>query len=45
MANDNSTDNLLRAVLGSNLQTGAARAVLILAAFSFLGACLAYLLH
>ena len=45
MANDNPTDNLLRSVLGGNLQTGALRAVLLLAAFSFLGAFVAYFLR
>ena len=35
----------LRLVLGSNLQTGALRAVLILGAFAFIGASLAWLLH
>ena len=34
----------VRALLGSSLQTGAARAVLILGAFSFVGALVAYLL-
>ena len=43
MANANDSDNLLRTVLGPNLQTGALRAVLLLAAFAFLGALLAYL--
>jgi len=38
------SENSVRAVLGSSLQTGAARAVGILAAFSFVGAIVAYLL-
>ena len=41
MANANPSDNLLRTVLGPNLQGGALRAILILAAFSFLGALVA----
>lgn len=41
MANDN--DTILRNVLGANLQTGALRAIIILAAFTFVGALLAYL--
>ena len=41
MANANDTDALFRAVLGPNLQGGALRAILILAAFSFLGALVA----
>ena len=41
----NASDALLRKALGSNLQTGAARAVLILAAFSFVGALLAIILR
>ena len=41
MAND--SDTILRNVLGANLQTGALRAVLLLAAFAFVGALLAYL--
>ena len=43
MANANDSDNLLRTVLGTNLQTGALRAILLLAAFAFIGALLAYL--
>ena len=42
MANANSSDNILRAVLGPNLQGGALRAILILAAFSALGALVAF---
>ena len=38
------TDDILRTALGDNLQTGALRAVLILAAFSAIGALFAYLL-
>ncbi len=38
------SDTVLRKALGSNLQTGALRAILILAAFSFLGALLAFLI-
>lgn len=41
----NLSDAILRRVLGSNLQTGAARAVGILAAFSFAGALVAYLIR
>ncbi len=41
MANDSHT--ILRNVLGANLQTGALRAILLLAAFAFVGALLAYL--
>ncbi len=41
MANQNNSDIIFRNVLGSNLQGGAVRAVLILAAFSFLGALVA----
>lgn len=37
------SDTILRNVLGANLQTGALRAVVILAAFAFIGALLAYL--
>ncbi|MDT7952982.1 MAG: hypothetical protein RQ966_15870 [Acetobacteraceae bacterium] len=43
MANPN--NNAMRAVLGPNLQGGALRAILILAAFAFVGACLAWLAH
>jgi hypothetical protein len=41
----NPSDTILRKVLGSNLQTGAARAVLLLAAFSVLGALFAIILR
>lgn len=34
----NSSDTVLRAVLGPTLQTGALRAILLLAAFAFIGA-------
>lgn len=34
-----------RAVLGQNLQTGALRAVIILGAFAFVGASVAWLVH
>ena len=40
-----SSDDILRSVLGDTLQTGALRAVLILGAFSVLGALVAYLLR
>ena len=42
MANANPSDNAFRAILGPNLQGGALRAILILAAFSFLGALVAF---
>lgn len=42
MAND--SDTILRNVLGANLQTGAIRAILLLAAFSFIGAFVAFFL-
>ena len=38
------SDTILRNVLGDNLQTGALRAVLLLAAFSFIGALVAFML-
>jgi hypothetical protein len=41
----NPSDNLLRAVLGSTLQTAAMRAVLLLAAFAALGAGCTYILR
>ena len=41
----NPSDKAFRAVLGQNLQTGAFRAILILGAFAFLGACVTWLLH
>ncbi len=34
-----------RAILGQNLQTGALRAIIILGAFAFVGATLAWLVH
>ena len=37
------SDKILRSVLGENLQTGALRAILLLAAFAFVGALLAYI--
>ena len=37
------SDTILRTVLGTNLQTGALRAILLLAAFSLIGALLAFL--
>ena len=45
MANQNTSDSILRTVLGPNLQVGAIRAVLILVAFSALGALLAMLIR
>ncbi len=36
-------DIILRNILGANLQTGALRAILLLAAFSFIGALFAFL--
>jgi len=39
----NASDTILRNALGANLQTGALRAILLLAAFTFVGALLAYL--
>ena len=41
----NPSDKAFRAVLGQTLQTGALRAILLLGAFSFIGACLAWLVH
>jgi hypothetical protein len=38
------SDTILRKALGTNLQAGALRAILILAAFSFVGAFLAFLI-
>ena len=38
------SDTILRKALGTNLQTGALRAILILAAFAFIGAFLAFLI-
>lgn len=40
-----SSDSLLRIVLGPTLQGGAARAVLLLGAFSALGALIAWLVR
>lgn len=40
----NSSDTILRAVLGPTLQTASLRAILILAAFSAVGAALAWLM-
>lgn len=45
MSNQNASDQRLRAILGTNLQTGALRAVLLLGAFSFIGALVAFLVH
>lgn len=39
------SDNVLRKVLGTNLQTGAMRAVLLLGAFSVLGALFAIIVR
>ncbi len=41
----NTSDTILRKVLGTNLQTGALRAVVLLGAFAFVGAFFAYLLR
>ena len=41
----NPSDSILRTALGPNLQMGALRAILFLAAFAFIGACLAWLAH
>lgn len=41
----NPSDDLLRAVLGPTLQGAALRAILLLAAFAFLGAGCTWLLH
>lgn len=41
----NPSDALLRRVLGQSLQTGAFRAILMLAGFSFVGALVAYLVR
>ena len=37
------SNSILRPILGANLQTGAVRAVLILAAFSLIGAAVAFI--
>jgi hypothetical protein len=42
---DESSDSMLRSVLGPTLQGGAARAVILLGAFSFLGALIAWLVR
>lgn len=44
MANLDKSDKCLRSVLGPNLQTGSMRAILLLAAFSLVGAIVAFLL-
>jgi hypothetical protein len=41
MANANDSDTIFRNVLGPNLQGGALRAILILAAFAAIGAVIA----
>lgn len=41
----NTSDIILRKALGTNLQMGAARALLFLAAFSFLGALFAIIVR
>ncbi len=41
MANANPSDTIFRNILGPNLQGGALRAILILAAFSAIGAIIA----
>lgn len=41
-SSEHKADVILRNILGANLQTGALRAILLLAAFSFIGALLAY---
>lgn len=41
----NTSDTILRAVLGDTLQTGALRAILILGAFSAVGAVVAWLVR
>ncbi len=43
--NVESSDGLLRSVLGNNLQGGAARAVILLGAFSALGAVIVWLVR
>ena len=40
----NPDDNILRKVLGANLQTGAFRAILLLAAFALLGSIIAFII-
>ena len=39
------SDSILRTALGDNLQTGALRAVLFLAAFSAIGALIAFMVR
>lgn len=41
----NPSDKILRTILGESLQTAAARAVLLLAAFALLGALVAYVIR
>ena len=41
----NPSDKAFKSILGPNLQMGALRAVLILGAFAFVGASLAWLAH
>jgi len=41
----NTSDTILRKVLGKTLQTGALRAVVLLGAFAFVGAFVAWLLQ
>ncbi len=41
----NTSDTILRKVLGKTLQTGALRAVVLLGAFSFVGAFVAWLIR
>jgi hypothetical protein len=41
----NTSDTILRKVLGKTLQTGALRAVLLLGAFTFVGAFVAWLIR
>jgi hypothetical protein len=41
----NTSDTILRKVLGTTLQTGALRAVVLLGAFTFVGAFLAWLIR
>ena len=41
----NTSDTILRKVLGTTLQTGALRAVLLLGAFTFVGALVAWIIR
>ena len=41
----NPSDKALQTVLGTNLQMGALRVVLVLGGFAFFGACFAWLVH